>query len=68
MEKSRKAYDIVILLMKTKRKHMETFKPWKDPLWAHMKSGLKFYENLFLQDHYELMLQNHTDGLSVHST
>uniref|UniRef100_A0A8C0X313 Protein SMG5 n=1 Tax=Castor canadensis TaxID=51338 RepID=A0A8C0X313_CASCN len=60
----RKMYsDVAMLLMKTNRKHMETFKHWEGPLQSHLKSGLKFYEHLFLflQGHYELRLQSYID-------
>ncbi|XP_045142348.1 protein SMG5-like [Echinops telfairi] len=58
----RKMYsDVVMLLMKTNRKH--TFKQWEGPLRAHLVGGLKFYEHLFLflQQHYELRLQSYID-------
>ncbi|EDM16298.1 rCG60008, isoform CRA_a [Rattus norvegicus] len=60
----RKIYsDIVMLLMKTNKKQMDTFQHWGEPLQAHLKAGLKFYEHLFLflQGHYELRLQSYID-------
>ncbi|XP_064123738.1 nonsense-mediated mRNA decay factor SMG5-like [Loxodonta africana] len=60
----RKMYsDVVMLLMKTNRKHMDTFNHWEGPLRAHLVGGLKFYEHLFLflQHHYELRLQSCID-------
>ena len=39
----RKIYsDIVMLLMKTNKKQMDTFQHWGEPLQAHLKAGLKF--------------------------
>ncbi|XP_051016479.1 nonsense-mediated mRNA decay factor SMG5-like [Acomys russatus] len=60
----RKIYsDVVMLLMRTNRKQMDTFQHWAGPLQAHLKAGLKFYEHLFLflQGHYELRLQGYID-------
>ncbi|XP_008849713.1 protein SMG5 isoform X2 [Nannospalax galili] len=60
----RKMYsDVVMLLMKTNQKHMDTFRYWGGPLQAHLKGGLRFYEHLFLflQGHYELKLQSYID-------
>ncbi|EHB01051.1 Protein SMG5 [Heterocephalus glaber] len=60
----RKMYsDVVMLFMKTNRKHKDTVQLWEGPLRAHLKGGLKFYEHLFLflQGHYELRLQNYID-------
>lgn len=53
----RKMYsDVAMLLLKTNRKHMDTFTQWEGPLQAHLKGSLKFYKHLFLflQEHYEL--------------
>ncbi|KAG8524081.1 Protein SMG5 [Galemys pyrenaicus] len=60
----RKMYsDVAMLLMKTNRKPMDTFKHWEDHLGAHLRDGLHFYEHLFLflQGHYELRLQSFID-------
>ncbi|XP_036064504.1 protein SMG5-like [Onychomys torridus] len=60
----RKIYsDVVMLLMKTNKKQMDTFQHWGGPLQAHLKAGLRFYEHLFLflQGHYELRLQSYID-------
>ncbi|MEJ1287669.1 hypothetical protein NN561_018690 [Cricetulus griseus] len=60
----RKMYsDVAMLLMKTNKKETDTFQHWGEPLHAHLKAGLKFYEHLFLflQGHYELSLQSYID-------
>lgn len=60
----RKMYaDVAMLLLKTKRKHTGTFRPWEGPLRDHLKGGLMFYEHLFLflQSHYGLRLQSCID-------
>ncbi|CAH7123578.1 unknown_gene_7542 [Phodopus roborovskii] len=60
----RKMYsDVVMMLMKTNKKQVDTFQHWGEPLQAHLKAGLKFYEHLFLflQYHYELNLQSYID-------
>lgn len=57
--------DVTMLLMKTNRKHMDTFKHWKGPLQAHLKGSLTLFEHLFLflQDHCELKQQSYTHWL-----
>ncbi|XP_040586386.1 protein SMG5-like [Mesocricetus auratus] len=60
----RKMYsDVAMLLMKTNKRQTDTFQHWGEPLRAHLKAGLKFYEHLFLflQRHYELRLQSYID-------
>ncbi|XP_037358508.1 nonsense-mediated mRNA decay factor SMG5-like [Talpa occidentalis] len=60
----RKMYsDVAMLLMKTNRKPMDTFKHWEGHLRVHLRAGLHFYEHLFLflQGHYELRLQSCID-------
>lgn len=50
----RKMYsDVAVLLLRTKRKHVDTFKQWEGPLRAHLKGSLRFYDHvfLFLQEH-----------------
>ena len=61
----RKMYsDVAMLLLRTKRKHVDTFKQWEGALRAHLKGGLRFYDHvfLFLQEHCDLRLLSYTDG------
>lgn len=60
----RKIYsDVAMLLTKTNRKHMNTFKHGVGPLWSHLKGGLTIYEHLFLglRAHYELRSQSYVN-------
>lgn len=55
--------DVVVLLMKTNRRHKDTVILWEGTLWVHLKGSLRFYEYLFLflWGHYELGLQSYAD-------